>query len=327
MKLRLLKALRTPLVRGRRAWRRRHERHGVIVAYHRVAETRFDPWQLCVAPKHFAQHLEAFAEFADIVPLREFGERLTAGRGTRPILAITFDDGYADNLHAALPALQRASAPATVFLSTGWTGRTSGFWWDRLTRLVFEPTALPGKLCLEGFDYRWRTGSNSQHERQVLHLALWQRLRDLDDDLRDDMLERLARWAGLPATVAADARPMTADEVGTLAASPLIEIGAHSVRHRPLSSLPEAQQMEEMAQSRRDCERLTGVRPESFAYPFGDHTADVPDLMAQAGFTRACSLHPDLVWQDSDPFRLPRIGALDRDGVSFSRRLRREWLP
>ena len=120
---------------------------------------------------------------------------------------------------------------------------------------------------------------------------------------------------------------MTADEVGTLAASPLIEIGAHSVTHRSLSSLPEAQQMEEMVQSRRDCERLTGVRPESFAYPFGDHSPDMPGLMAQAGFARACSLRPDLVWTDSDPFRLPRIGALDRDGMSFARRLRREWLP
>lgn len=327
MTLRVLKALRTPLVRGRRAWRRRHERHGLIVAYHRVAETRFDPWQLCVAPKHFAEHLEAFAKFADIVPLREFGERLTAGRGTRPVLAITFDDGYADNLQAALPVLQRARAPATVFLSTGWTGRTSGFWWDRLTRIVFEPTALPGKLRLERIDYRFSAGNDPHHERQALHLALWQRLRDLDDDLRDDLLERLARWASLPAADAADPRPMTADEVARLAASPLIEIGAHSVTHRPLSSLPEALQIEEVAQSRRDCERLTGVRPESFAYPFGDHTADMSGLMAQAGFTRACSLHPDLVWKDSDPFRLPRIGALDSDGVSFSKRLRREWLP
>lgn len=324
---RLLKNLRKPGDRLRRAYRRRREPHGLILAYHRVASTRVDPWQICVSPERFAQQLKAISEVADVVPLPEFGQRLEAARRTRPVLAITFDDGYADNLHAALPVLEHFKMPATIFLSTGWIGRTDGFWWDRLAEILLEPATLPGSLDMKPLDYRWTARSSRRRERHALHLALWERLRNLEDDVREDILGRLARWAGRAMPAEAAARPMTADEVARLAASPLIEIGGHSLTHRAMSDLSPARQREEIEQSGRDCERLTGTRPRSFAYPFGDHGPGTADLTRQAGYARACTTRPDLVFQDTDPYRLPRVAVPDLDGTRFLRRLRREWLP
>jgi peptidoglycan/xylan/chitin deacetylase (PgdA/CDA1 family) len=324
---RLLKNLRKPGDRARRAYRRRREPHGLILAYHRVAKPGVDPWQICVSPEHFARQLKALSEFADVVPLPEFGERLKAARNGRPVLAITFDDGYADNLHAALPVLEHFEMPATIFLSTGWIDRKAGFWWDRLADTVLEPATLPGSLEMRSLDFRWTAGSNRRRDREALHLGLWERLRNIEDDLREDFLERLAEWAKHTAPAEAVARPMTADEVGRLSASPLIEIGGHSLTHRAMSGLSLAAQMEEIEQSGRDCERLSGVRPRSFAYPFGDHDAETPGLTRQAGYARACTTHPNLVFRDTDPYRLPRVAVLDLDGPRFRRRLHREWLP
>ena len=69
-------------------------------------------------------------------------------------IAVTFDDGYADNLHCAARLLQKHDVPATFFLTSGYLGGHEEFWWDELTRLVFDPVVLPSKLsilpCLAG---------------------------------------------------------------------------------------------------------------------------------------------------------------------------------
>ena len=53
---------------------------------------------------------------------------IRTGRGDRRAVAITFDDGYADNLHNAAPVLARFGFKATCFIVANYVG---GFnWWD-----------------------------------------------------------------------------------------------------------------------------------------------------------------------------------------------------
>ena len=57
----------------------------------------------------------------------------------RRTVIITFDDGYADNFHTALPLLQEADCPATVFVTAGKIGAERDFWWDELERVILVP--------------------------------------------------------------------------------------------------------------------------------------------------------------------------------------------
>lgn len=98
-----------------------------VFYYHRVAEVGFvdarvDDWN--VAPRVFERQIAALSEFAEIVPLLELPGRL-AGRapGARPLVSLTFDDGYASFYTQALPVLKRYGAPATAFVVTGTLGR------------------------------------------------------------------------------------------------------------------------------------------------------------------------------------------------------------
>jgi peptidoglycan/xylan/chitin deacetylase (PgdA/CDA1 family) len=93
-----------------------------ILMYHRVAaldfvDPRLDDWN--VPPSVFAEHVAALAEFADCVPLGDLPARLRAAApGERPLVAVTFDDGYANFVDAALPVLERYRVPATCFVVT-----------------------------------------------------------------------------------------------------------------------------------------------------------------------------------------------------------------
>ena len=63
------------------------------------------------------------------------------GDGRTPI-AVTFDDGYRDNLLTATPILERYATPATVFVTTAMIDCECEPWWDELGALcVRQPDA------------------------------------------------------------------------------------------------------------------------------------------------------------------------------------------
>lgn len=99
------------LARRLRALRARLRPGALVLLYHRVARPGVDPFDLCVAPDRFAEQLELLRRTHRLATLSEIREATRAGRSVRGWVALTFDDGYRDNLTAALPILE--STPAS----------------------------------------------------------------------------------------------------------------------------------------------------------------------------------------------------------------------
>ncbi len=97
-----------------------------IFYYHRIADVGFvdsavDDWN--VTPKQFELQIAKLASFAEIVPLLDLPHRLlTPGANPKPLVCLTFDDGYANFYLKALPILKHYNAPATAFVVTGSIG-------------------------------------------------------------------------------------------------------------------------------------------------------------------------------------------------------------
>jgi peptidoglycan/xylan/chitin deacetylase (PgdA/CDA1 family) len=88
-----------------------------ILMYHRVANLpAYD--QLTVSPSRFERQMRQLAEGHQVVSLAEGLQALAAGPLRRPLVAVTFDDGYLDNLSEAAPILAYHGIPATVFVTT-----------------------------------------------------------------------------------------------------------------------------------------------------------------------------------------------------------------
>src|SRR5204863_340481 len=86
----------------------------LILIYHRVAAVPVDPWGLAVSPKHFAEHLDVLRRTRHPMPLATFVSRIAERTLPRNAVAITFDDGYADNLLAAKPGLDAADGLVAI---------------------------------------------------------------------------------------------------------------------------------------------------------------------------------------------------------------------
>ena len=291
----------------------------LILLYHRVTTVSSDPWSLCVSPRHFSEHLETLHRLGELVPLQHVLTDAARWNSSKPIIALTFDDGYVDNLMIAKPILDRYGVPATVFVTTGYVGGRREFWWDELERLMVSPVTLPQflELTLRGKGHRWAAGE----ERLALCKSVRQALLPLTDAEREDAFNQLEVWSGSAHEVRPTHRALTGEEIVDLARGDLIEIGAHTVTHPVLLGLSTAEQENELRRCKATLEGLVDKEITSFAYPYGSFDAAATGLVRDIGFARACTTSARLVGRGTDPYRLPRFGVLDWNGEELNERL------
>lgn len=333
------------LENGIRFFKHQFARGALILIYHRITESRLDPWSLSVSPDHFAEHLAVLRRSFHPKSLQELG-RSIHGRSNivdRSIV-ITFDDGYADNLHAALPLLEKFDVPATIFLASGAIGSQHEFWWDELTSLLLSEQTLPDRLALtiRGKSYSWEVGEAAQvgraadlsarnwkvgqpapSSRYSLYLALWQLIHGLSSEEQKVAMTAIRAWAGNSSYTPIH-RIMDENEVAKLAQSQQIEIGAHTISHVSLAPLSCDSQRDEIQGSKAQLEKMINRPVQSFSYPFGkrsDYQSQTISLVQEAGFSVACSNEPGVVGAETDPFQLPRIHIHDCGGDEFEARL------
>jgi peptidoglycan/xylan/chitin deacetylase (PgdA/CDA1 family) len=294
-----------------------------VLGYHRVAPVDIDPWELAVSPAHFGAQLGVVRDRGAV---RRLGELLdespaTRVRTVRTQFAVTFDDGYVDNLEAALPILESFDAPASVFIAPGLLGRSS-YWWDVLAALVLgsgrEPgdvlTAARGAGVLDGDAPAVAPDARSVHD--LLHGVLI--LRHVDTIEAD--LDRLATALGVERPVP-DGRPMTVAELATLAAHPLIDIGVHTVTHPRLPDLPPTAARQEIADCARQLDELIGPRHRVLAYPYGSSSPAVVTIADELGFEHAVTTESRWLRRRGEDLTAPRLHPRDVDGPTFD-----EWL-
>lgn len=278
-----------------RTWRRimpRSDGRLLLIGHHRIrpldneADHRGDVELVSATPREFAWQVEYLCRHFEPVSCRQIADALD-GKATLPrdAVAITFDDGYADFMQFALPILQRAGAPATVFVATDYVSNREPYWFDLVSSVLrmapVESVHLPpftGGLPREN-------GEDSRARASYEVLAY---LKSCPDEARISFLQSLL--TAYPDLVRAASeglgRALTWDQMRELHASG-VEIGAHTSSHPCLARLQEAKLHRELEIPKKLIEAELGVECPSMAYPFGGRSSfseQVLSAVARVGY-------------------------------------------
>jgi len=276
-----------------------------IVMYHGIdmySRTDFN-CRFC-STEDFSRQLDYYRRNFTVVPLCEVFDSSTSKEN---MLAITFDDGYRNNFKYALPILEANKIPATFFVTAIRQTGHDMLWADavdicsrflqgefRYKDRVFRKTP-EGKL--------WSSDLNLDLKPFVKALpfeekmfAVRQLLAGMGFDLKQD--ESLQDYWML----------MDESEIAEASRSGYIEIGSHAKFHNNLGTIPLADAITEIQDSKSYLEKLVRKPVTSLAYPDGSYTRALIDAAWAAGYRHQLAV--DYLYPEDrlDPRIMNRVG-------------------
>jgi peptidoglycan/xylan/chitin deacetylase (PgdA/CDA1 family) len=277
-----------------------------ILMYHRIlpeAQCHNYPLNSLVIPVDvFRQQMDWLTANFRVLPVKEaMEELLSGGPFTNPLVAVTFDDGYADNFELAAPVLEEHGLRATFFVSSGFVDKGKVQWFDRAADAWTHISDENRKFLLE----QVQSGMKLLNGAPPLNTYTWMScLKRVDPAARIDLVKKAESLAGRLINPELY-RPMTPGQVAELYRRGH-EIGSHTVNHPILPQLADDQLQEELKLSAEQLRKWTGGQIVGFCYPNGDFDSRVEQAVIKAGYTYACIIKGEMNRPDTSATRLVR---------------------
>ncbi|MFD2247980.1 polysaccharide deacetylase family protein [Pontibacter ruber] len=303
-----------------------------------------DIWDMAVSPENFEQQLQVLKAGYRVLPLKELAERVRRKKLRCNTVAITFDDGYADNYVVAKPLLEKYNLPATFFVTSGNIGTEAEFWWDELEQLFLFTDELPQTISIKiagtlveanlGQESILNKELHSLHRqwkaideppvsvRSRLFLQVWQLLKELPPQKQQHQLQTIREWVGTPQSIRSDYRSMSVEQLQELAKNSLFEIGAHTVSHVALGYHPASYQKQELMENRSYLEKKTNRSAATLSYPYGNYNSETMALAADLGFLAAFTTEEKIITNHSSAYQMGRFQVKNLAAPAFESRLK-----
>lgn len=263
----------------------------------------------------FERHLRYLRDHCTVFSLRELVRRLHDPICTLPpnSYALTFDDTYRNVYTTALPLLEAYQVPATCFITTGFINTNRRYWTDRVEHLINMTHCRDLRLAHGQHTLSFEVDSYLQRQYAIVELK--RLMKHVSPAQRDDLLRQIMQCC-------LDVRDngdwvenyenLSWVDLRALDASPLIEIGGHTVNHEILAYLSDAALDYEIGESLRVLEQGLGHPIDLYSYPEGKHghfDDRVIGVMQRYGITICPTALHGINTPGEDPFRLKRVRA------------------
>lgn len=220
-------------------------------------------------------------------------------KSDKPIVCITFDDGYSDNYDIAAPILESYNLRATFYVTTKFISSKVPLWHDYASEIwknydceyLFEITS---KLQNSSITYNKFT-SISDWMQFLKRNTLEQRIKILKIFINEKIEGKMV-----------DYRSMTIDQLIRLSQCKH-EIGAHSINHPILTQLDGKELVHEIIGSRKELQSWISASVSGFCFPNGSYNDQTISVVKKAGYKYACTTSEGINIAEYDPFRLQRV--------------------
>jgi peptidoglycan/xylan/chitin deacetylase (PgdA/CDA1 family) len=292
-----------------------------VLIYHRVPAERDDllPGEPCAAD--FERTMRWLKSVFNVIPLSEGVAGIKSGSLPDRALAITFDDGYANNATVAAPILRRLGLHATFFIATGFLDGGRMF-----NDTVIEAVrAFPGeRLDLNSLGLGTHATGTTEQRRAAIN-AILAGIKYRPEAERGGLADGVAGVAG--ASLPADLM-MTSEQAAGLARDGF-ELGGHTVSHPILAQIDGAAARDEIERGCRRLDEICGRRTKLFAYPNGrpqrDYVRATVEIVRELGFDGAVTTSAGAAISGASPYEIPRFtpwaDSFPRRELQFARNL------
>lgn len=258
------------------------ETESVILMYHGVVPrdaTRFN-WRH-LSTSDFEVQLRYLKRRCNVVSVGD----LFAGKGDSGVLnvAITFDDGFKNNLDHAAPLLEKYRLPASFYVTGAADAEFEWLWPDFLDVVS---RYVQGVVDIDGKKY-CSTGKN------IVSVDTGQLLSDVVRNeqpeycFKENIYDVFRRWAAN--MYRTDITPywqlLNNAEIQSLAAHELFTIGSHGYYHNNLGSLNSSMALDELRKSKSYLENLLNCSVDELAYPDGSYSPELIEKAKEIGYT------------------------------------------
>ncbi|WP_116709670.1 polysaccharide deacetylase family protein [Actinomycetospora cinnamomea] len=276
----------------------------LVLGWHNIDPTPAFPEAPEAGRRGFDRQLALLARVANVVRLSDALDRMASGEPLPPrSVALTFDDGYRDNLDVAVPLLAKHGLPATFYLVPRFLSGELGAWWEDLAFAFRHGTA--DSVEWGGTTYPLGDPAERARAQDEISVALKTLSARSREQAVAELAERLAPVGG------EDDRAAFMDWDG---ARGLLDaghdVGSHSMTHAILSREDQASQTEELADSRSRLADGLGTSIDSVAYPNGhreDYDETTLRLVAEIGYRGAVTTTPGVARRDQPLMEMNRL--------------------
>jgi len=268
-----------------------------ILMYHRVledAECDEYPFSALAMPRSsFEAQLDYLCERTRVLPV---AEALRHGRDAKPVVCLTFDDGYVDNFEIVAPMLEARGLLGTFFITAGavqaqetlWYDSAADIWTSLREQEIRRRIRDAGEVDPPGFGTRqawiaWLKGLPNHRRAAIVKM--------LDTRINEG---------------AASCSLMTVQQVTQLAERGH-EIGSHTLWHPILTTVDAGELRAEIECARQLLQEWTNREVSGFCYPNGDFNSDVVRQVREAGHSYACTTRAGSNRASADRFQLRRV--------------------